>query len=432
MNVGAEGSTRMHYYVGPETDTHMSYNLAFNMDEIKNAGMNEITERQFDGGNYDVIVQGSPLTGFDCNFAEPPHGVEGSLARIVPRRSPRVPLYMIFGEEGATNFPKDLLHLGFKDHLVKKGFFPVHVGRKYIINWSRSYFEYLPPKLVTIIMESSWNKIVGRIAPSAATLLVRFRLNTRDNYNTVDQVFTTFKATISRDDCNFLKATEWWNQISNDVNKAIIEGYVQKSRINDDAKSDASFGNPQISTIVQDMGFSWKSEMTSILSEDILATDSVTESTLAAFSVDEVMGRALTLMTGKLLKLYAYNAFAARREPNNMQCMAYVMGTDAISPLDTYLFPRLFGDLYELQKEVGRFPMYGPSGMILALAMMAASHKEVGVLAKQLNEQQIILKEEQTAKAIREVLAGGGPKKLQRRFFDHNSEPSAFSELKLI
>ena len=46
-------------------------------------------------------------------------------------------LYVIVGGEGATNFPRDELHIGFKQLLIEKGFRSVHVEKANYLNWDK-------------------------------------------------------------------------------------------------------------------------------------------------------------------------------------------------------------------------------------------------------------------------------------------------------
>merc|ERR1719409_1383336 len=77
-------------------------------------------------------------------------------------------------------------------------------------------------------------------------------------------------------------------------------------------------------------------------------------------------------MTGKLLKVYAFYALAADRDPDMMQFEAYLFGTEQSAPLDFYAFPRLVGDLTVTKRQAIGGPMYGPSGMLVALVAMVA------------------------------------------------------------
>ena len=47
-------------------------------------------------------------------------------------------LYIVVGGEGATNFPRDELHIGFKALMVEKGFQPVHVEKANYLNWEKA------------------------------------------------------------------------------------------------------------------------------------------------------------------------------------------------------------------------------------------------------------------------------------------------------
>lgn len=55
------------------------------------------------------------------------------------------------------------------------------------------------------------------------------------------------------------------------------------------------------------MKMSWESIMSRICVRDILASTDITETTFATNGVDEVMCHAVTLMTSKLLRIYAFN-----------------------------------------------------------------------------------------------------------------------------
>merc|ERR1712066_1131989 len=118
------------------------------------------------------------------------------------------------------------------------------------------------------------------------------------------------------------------------------------------------------------MDVTWLSQMSDLCIADVCTTS---KQPLENRSVEAVMAAALWLMTGKLLKIYAHNAFASHGEPNKRQCFSYICGMDSIPPLDAYSFPTLSGDLHSLQSEVPSRPMPGPSGMLLALVIMSAS-----------------------------------------------------------
>merc|ERR1712151_491583 len=137
------------------------------------------------------------------------------------------------------------LHTGFKKTLHDRGFLSGHVGKKNLVDWSSDLFDVLPFKLVTMVTKDAWNKVVGRMSPRSSTLLTRFRLNTRDNFDAVYAAFETFEK--CHTDAHFLKAVSWWENIANDARVAIKEGYIRIPRETDSAKGKSAFGNPCIS-----------------------------------------------------------------------------------------------------------------------------------------------------------------------------------------
>ena len=47
------------------------YYTKFNADALKRAGMGDLQDCVWEGGRYNVIIQASPLEGFDENFTSP-------------------------------------------------------------------------------------------------------------------------------------------------------------------------------------------------------------------------------------------------------------------------------------------------------------------------------------------------------------------------
>lgn len=58
---------------------------------------------------------------------------------------------------------------------------------------------------------------------------------------------------------------------------------------------------------VKGMKMSWESIMSRICVRDILASTDITETSFGSNSVDDIMTLAVTLMTSKLLRIYAFN-----------------------------------------------------------------------------------------------------------------------------
>merc|ERR1712217_393333 len=124
----------------------------------------------------------------------------------------------------------------------------------------------------------------------------------------------------------------------------------------------------------------------------ILATNSgLTASGLSRWTVDQALGTAVLLMTGKLLRIYAFNALTTGRQPDRKQFKTYLSGTAKTPALDFYSFPRLFGDLSDIQSAIIGSPMYGPSGMFLALALLSARPKDVTAMLERLRQKKPLM-----------------------------------------
>merc|ERR1712176_343343 len=106
------GEKQMRYFIGPETERQMMYQIALDVDTLRSAGLGELDMSPYDGGSYDVVLQLSPLTGFSEDISPALDGVRGCLGRITARPGQRVPLYLVAQAE--VNFLEDRLHKGFK------------------------------------------------------------------------------------------------------------------------------------------------------------------------------------------------------------------------------------------------------------------------------------------------------------------------------
>ncbi|CAJ1408469.1 unnamed protein product [Effrenium voratum] len=312
------------YFVGPTTGRHMRYRMMADAQELRRAGLAGLIDQPWQGGKYDVVLQISPISGFSADFANPPPPPAGALALVEPRPGAQGLLYLVVGGEGATNFPRDELHVGFKELMVKKGFRAVHVEKANYLNWEKAMFETFPPKLTELVLDDEWNKAVGRIPPMVANLFVRFRVNTLVNYEVVDRAFAAFEEDL-RGTPDFVKATQWWVKVEKKVLQDIKTGYIKKSR-DADNKSKDCMGNEPVSSKVKGMKMSWESIMSRICVRDILASTDITETTFSKNTVDDIMGYAVTMMTSKLLRIYAYNRYVSGRDPDVAQLEPYLLG----------------------------------------------------------------------------------------------------------
>ncbi|CAK9041733.1 Uncharacterized protein SCF082_LOCUS24739 [Durusdinium trenchii] len=416
---------RIQYYVGPTTSRHMRYRMMADAAELLSAGLATLINKPFEGGLYDVVLQISPISGFSADFANPPPAPLGALAAVEPRPGAQGLLYIVVGGEGATNFPRDELHIGFKKLLIEKGFQSVHVEKANYLNWDKDMFETFPPKLTELVLDDEWNKAVGRIPPMVANLFVRFRVNTLVNYEVVDRAFAAFEEDL-RGTPDYVKATAWWVKVEKKVLQDIKSGYIKKSREADNKSKDC-FGNGTVGSKVKGMKMSWESIMSRICVRDILASTDITETTFATNGVDEVMCHAVTLMTSKLLRIYAFNRFVSGRDPDVQQLEPYLVGTKDTLPLDFRNFPELHGDISAIQKEVVGNPMYDPAGMLVALGAMGATEKQVTQISQKLQNAESLMTPEMRTLAMKEAYAGAGQEALVEKFF-----PTTFEDMDTI
>merc|ERR1712226_1193902 len=106
-------------------------------------------------------------------------------------------------------------------------------------------------------------------------------------------------------------------------------------------------------------------------------------------------------MTGKLLRIYAFNAYTIGREPDISQFTTYLAGGESAPPLDFYSFPRMFGNFTDIQHKVIGSPMYGPSGMLLAVAMIGCDKDASTNMIGQINSASVHLDPESCASAMK-------------------------------
>eukprot|EP00930_Biecheleria_cincta_P048102 TRINITY_DN33464_c0_g1_i1.p1 TRINITY_DN33464_c0_g1~~TRINITY_DN33464_c0_g1_i1.p1 ORF type:complete len:1112 (-),score=159.34 TRINITY_DN33464_c0_g1_i1:230-3565(-) len=423
LNSQADGKTnpvKLHYLSGPQSDRHMRYRTWADADQLRQADMSNIIQLPFDGGEYSVVLQLSPLGGFSDNFESPPTGSAGALSRIVGQDQAAELLHIVVGGVGSTNFPRDDLHLGFQAELEKKGFTLVHVEKSNYMNWEKDMFSTFPPKLVELVLDDEWNKAVGRIPPFVANLFVRFRVNTLVNYDVVDRAYEAFDVD-HRSNPNYQKATKWWSSVADQVQQMVREGYIRKSREADDKQGTNAYGNGPVSEMIKGTNISWESLLSRGCIRDILGASKLSETSISCQTVDAVMELAVLLMTSKLLRIYAFNRFVSGRDPDIGQLEAYLSGTKTTAPLDFRNFPELHGDISSIQKEVVGNPMYDPTGMLIAIVAMSANTAQIGTMVDKLKQSAELISVNERVAAMKAAYNKSSPDSLVDRFFGRHA-----------
>lgn len=403
---------RLRYFLGPRTARHVRYPGSLGAAELGKVGMSGLHDAEFVGGLYDVVLQISPLEGFGGGPGPPPPGPEGALWRVHPRPGAIVPMLIVVGGEGATNFPLDELHTCWKALLVERGFRAVHVEQKNYVRWTPEFFGHMPPGLVDVVLEDEWNKSVGRIPPSAASLMVRFRVNAQVNYDVVARAYDAF-CTLHGRSSAFAEATGWCRALSSQLREWVAAGYVRRSREADEAAGAGAQGNARISARVPGQTHAWEAMMSEGCARDVRAAleggpapEGRARPALPDLSVDEAMGWAVHLMTTKLLTIAAWDAFACDGAGLSLdQVREYVLGTGARPPLDWRGFPPLRGDLAAVRREVVGNPMYDPCGMLVALAVVSSGQQASGA-AELLRRGEALAPEEVRVGAVKASMGG--------------------------
>ncbi|CAE7251252.1 unnamed protein product [Symbiodinium natans] len=253
-----------------------------------------------------------------------------------------------------------------------------------------------------------------------SNVFIRFKVNSNVNYVVVETAYASF-ADSRKDDVSFKKAMTWWLELRPAIKQAVLENYVKVSRQHDNAKD--KFGNPKIKEMVKGQQVTWRSLMADECVKDIKSAGSLSDAALEVLNVDEVMALALTEITGKLLRIYAFSAFDAGVTPNPAQCRGYVSGSASNPPLDFYQFPRLLGDVSVLKKEVVGNPMYDTSAVLLALCALSATKSQVETLITKLAEGSILSKSERDEVLVR-AFRGEALHGLLSRFLEGKVVPS--------
>jgi len=296
-------------------------------------------------------------------------GPEGALGRVKSRTSLQEPVYIVIGAEGNTNFPLDSLHTGFKKHLLNCGFKPIHVSGNSFVNWDLGFLKAMPPKLASMVADDEWNKAIGRMPPTSGTLLARFKVNVRDNYLAVDRAWQAFEEA-HKGSPMYAKAVNWWQQLEDNIFKNITEYYINKSRAKDAEAGSAAFDNVNVSDNVRGMDYAWKDLMSDVCKAQV---EEAARTSISELSVDQVLTCSVLLITSKLIKIYAFDAFSRGSIPTRDMVNGYLLGSGSKPlPLDFYNFPRIIRDISVFKQKVIGSPMYGPSGMIRGVIALAA------------------------------------------------------------
>lgn len=347
------------------------------------------------------------------------------------------------GKEGSTNYPRgDGPHRAFKELMVSRGFTFATVEAVDYAYWSAKQLETLPPALAELVALDEWNKAVGRIPPAVADLFVRFRVNVQVNYSVVARGFEQFRQVFGEDPA-LLEAESWCAIIAPALRCQVRERYVQLSREHDDRG--VRYGNAKLTDTIRGQDSTWASMVSDSCAADILDNFSAevlaesndgseseppasppSRSQLDACHVDSVMAWAVAITTERIARMYAFVVLKAGGELREDALKDYLEGSP---PLHFAAFPPLPAGAGPVAASIQRMvisnPQYDPSGMIVALAALAADHDEGQTIVSKLVAGRGLLSALARAQAVQAAYDGESPAHLLARFLaDERTEPN--------
>jgi len=290
-------------------------------------------------------------------------------------------------------------------------------------------------------------------------------VNTAVNYELVAKAHEVFQTGYHKDP-SFLSATQWCERNFSEVFDIIKRYYIDVSR-DLDGGQEKPFGNPPISSTVNGMSVAWKSIMSKSCRRDIMQSAGISEAELDSLTVDDVMCWGVTLITQRLLLVYATDAYFAGREPSPMEYMPYLAGNKFAhaevqrieqeksvrlssifaetrkarssvksvkaqktvtaadqTALHFQNFPDLKGDLSSVKKTVVGNPMYDPSGMLVAILLMEATEFQRQDTVQRLQKPEALLEGTAAVNVMQAACAGCGPDELVSQYFPDNAAAS--------
>jgi len=268
------------------------------------------------------------------------------------------------------------------------------------------------------ILQEEWQKATGRIPPTTATLYSRFHVNTNVNYSVINRAYLAFVRSRSQEK-HFNTADVWWQSFKGEATDLVKKGYVQASKAHDSA-SNSSFGDPIVSETIKGMYVPWMSVMSKECLDDLLANNKLKLAELQKMRVSEVMSLAVTEMTGKLLWIYAFTSFHAEISPSKELCRRYITGSKSADPLNHFLFPRMFGDISDIKKEVVGNPLPDTSGMLLSLCLASASSEKANDFIERLKQGESLTSPESFNMLISQAMQGISARDLFQSIIDED------------
>jgi len=362
----------------------------------------------YEGGFYDVVVQMSPLGDSETPL--------GALECVKLRDGATTGSYILIGTEGSTNFDKNSpIHDLFKAHLLANGFLMSCVAQENYAPWTQHCTSILIPELQDGVYTDEWMKAIGRINPEAVNLFVRFRVNVMVNYSVIRSGFAELEEKF-RDDPLFSQAADWWTELRDQALEKIRGGYIQLSRDKDNLAS-FRYGPALMEDTIKGQNISWMALVTPAAQSDFAVfVKASPEGILEKCHVDTVMSWALLLMTERMARTWAFATMQGGvRRPEASVLDEYFEKSLAASH-----FPKLpvfkneaeRTQLNDIRMRFTGNPQYDPSGMYIALALLAADAHASQTIYQNLGGKLKLIDDDERAEALRQAYTGRTPEYL--------------------
>ena len=392
---------RVQYFKGNSTLRHVRHKIQVEESILKTTGLNNIP--LYNGGLYDVVIQMSPLgdseslLGVFENVKLCDGAVHGS--------------YVLVGTEGSTNFDTNYpIHRLFKEHMMKEGFLMSCIAQENYAVWTPDHTYNMNDILKKYIYEDEWKKAIGRINPEAVNLFVRFRVNCKVNYDVIKKAFDNIEEKF-KSDILFQDAITWFDNIFDIVYQKIKDGYIQISK----TKDNNDYGLSLMGETIKGQSSKWinllsldtQEEFKKMFPDELL--NASIEGTLEMCNINIVMGWALLQMSRRMAITWLYITTRCGIIPDLDSIIKYFedsLNFNSFPKLPEYILPEAQNDVEFIQQCFMGNPEYDPSGMFVALALLAADPETRQQISQDLEIKKKLLNDIVRSKALGEAYNG--------------------------
>ena len=377
---------------------------------------------------YDVVIQMSPLGDNNSPL--------GNLSKIKLRDGAETGSYILVGTEGSTNFDKKSpIHDQFKKHLLTNGFLMSIVAQENYANWTLEHTTKMNDVMKTYLYKDEWSKAIGRISPTAVntTLFIRFRVNCKVNYDVIKNGFDTIENEYALNPL-FIDAVKWWDNVNdnvnddvynvnNDVYTEINNGYIKKSQKQDKGE----YGEPLMEDTIKGQTSTWINLLSDKTKMEFKNMQEFTKLNvpLEKCNINTVMSFALLAMTKRMAITYVFiynlckKGVLTNEDKTDIKTkILNYCNHENIKYMDFNNFPKLPKQpehQVTVENITQRFlgnPEYDPSGMFVALALLAACPETRKEISTKLQEKKKLTRDDKRSEYFGKAYNNLNPKEI--------------------